>query len=216
MIVYWILLLLIAFLGYFTGSVSTLRVASRFVFKRNLRRLGTDSVFLSNFRRLYGWWGAVRLLLTEVLKDLLPILFGSLLLSLKGHAAVGAAFGAFCMMLGRLWPVFNGFKGSHHGCVALLVAAVSVDVSVGVSAALVMLAVIWFTRYLSLGAAAGAAVAFITALLVVEDRLQMLLVIVCTLLVLLYHVPALLRLSRGREERLSFEEDISYKFDEKF
>ena len=205
MIVYWILLLLIAFLGYFTGSVSTLRVASRFVFKRNLRRLGTDSVFLSNFRRLYGWWGAVRLLLTEVLKDLLPILFGSLLLSLKGHAAVGAAFGAFCMMLGRLWPVFNGFKGSHHGCVALLVAAVSVDVSVGV-----------FTRYLSLGAAAGAAVAFITALLVVEDRLQMLLVIFCTLLVLLYHVPALLRLSRGREERLSFEEDISYKFDEKF
>ncbi len=216
MITYWILLLIVAFVGYTTGSVSTLRVASRFVFRKNLRRLGKGSVWISNFRRLFGWWGFVKLLLTEAVKDLIPILLGAALLAVKGHGSVGAAFGAFCMMLGRLWPVFNGFKGSHHGCVALLVAAVSVDVSVGVSAALVMLAVIWFTRYLSLGAAAGAAVAFITALLVVEDRLQMLLVIFCTLLVLLYHVPALLRLSRGREERLSFEEDISYKFDEKF
>ena len=39
---------------------------------------------------------------------------------------------------------------------------------------------------------------------------------VCAGLVLLYHVPALLRLSQGKEERLSFEQDITYKFDERF
>ena len=216
MIVYWILLLPTAFVAYTFGSVSTLSLASVFVFHKDLHRIGKKSMFISNFRRLFGYLGFLKLLAVELVRDFIPLLFGALLLSIRGHGTVGAAFAGFCLLLGRLWPVFNGFKGSHHGCVALLVAAVSVDVSVGVSAALVMLAVIWFTRYLSLGAAAGAAVAFITALLVVEDRLQMLLVIFCTLLVLLYHVPALLRLSRGREERLSFEEDISYKFDEKF
>ncbi len=216
MIAYWILLLLTAFVAYVSGSISTLRVASRFVFRRNLRRLGTGSIFISNFRRLFGWWGAVKLLLTEVIKDLLPILFGALLLAIKGHAAVGAAFAAFCMLLGRLWPVFNGFKGSHHGCVALVVAALCVDVSMGASAAVVMLLAIWFTRYLSLGAAAGAAVMIVTALLVVDDRLLMLLSIFCAVMVLVYHVPALLRLSQGKEQRLSFEEDITYKFDEKF
>ena len=86
----------------------------------------------------------------------------------------------------------------------------------GASAAVVLLVVIWFTRYLSLGAAAGAAIAIVTALLVVDDRLCMLLSIFCAGLVLLYHVPALLRLSQGKEERLSFEQDISYKFDERF
>ncbi len=216
MIAYWILLLIIAFVAYTTGSISTLRVASRFVFRRNLRRLGTGSIWLSNFRRIFGWWGFVRLLLTEALKDLLPILLGAALLAVKHHAAVGAAFAAFCMLLGRLWPVFNGFRGTHHGCIALVVAALSVDFSMGASAAAVMLIVIWFTRYLSAGAAAGAAIMVITALLVVDDRLCMILSILCAAMILLYHVPALLRLSRGKEERLSFERDITYKFDEKF
>ena len=216
MIVYVLMLVPIAFIAYGTGSVSTLRVASRFVFKKNLRRLGTGGLWLSNFRRVYGWWGFGKLLLTELCKDLLPILIGLGLLAIKKHAPVGAAFAAFCMVLGRLWPVFNGFKGTHHACVALVVAGLCGDASVGVSAAVVMIAVIWLSRYLSLGAAAGAAISIVTALLVVDDRLVMLLTIFSALLVLIYHVPALLRLSQGKEERLSFEEDITYKFDEKF
>ena len=216
MIVYVLMLVPIAFIAYGTGSVSTLRVASRFVFKKNLRRLGTGGLWLSNFRRVYGWWGFGKLLLTELCKDLLPVLIGLGLLAIKKHAPVGAAFAAFCMVLGRLWPVFNGFKGTHHACVALVVAGLCADASVGVSAAVVMIAVIWLSRYLSLGAAAGAAISIVTALLVVDDRLVMLLTIFSALLVLIYHVPALLRLSQGKEERLSFEEDITYKFDEKF
>ncbi len=216
MIVYFLLLLIVAFVGYITGSVSTLRVASRFVFHKNLRRLGRGNIWISNFRRLYGWWGFGKLLLTEAVKDLIPILLGVGLLAIKGHGAVGAAFGGFCMLMGRLWPVFNGLKGTHHGCVAMVIAALSVDISLGASAAVVMLVVIWFTRYLSLGAIAGAVIAIVTALLVVDDRLCMLLSIFCSGIVLLYHVPALLRLSQGREERLSFEQDITYKFDENF
>ncbi len=216
MIVYWLLLLPVAFVGYLSGSISTMRVASRFVFHKNLRRLGTGNLFLSNFRRLYGWWGAVKLLLVEIIKDMLPILLGALLLAIKKHADVGAAFGAFCMLMGRLWPLFNGFKASHHGAVALAAALLSVEVSVGASAALVMLIVIWFTRYLSLGVAAGALIAVVTALLTVDDRLVMLLAIFCAALVLVHEIPALLRMSQGKEERLSFEQDISYKFDEKF
>lgn len=216
MIVYWILLLIIAFLAYAIGSISTLRVASRFVFHKSLRRLGTGSAWISNFKRLYGWWGFARLLLTEVVKDLIPILIGAGLLAVKHHAGVGAAFGGYCMLVGRLWPVYNRFRGTHHGCVALVVAALSADFSLGVTAAAVMLAVIFVTRYLSAGAVAGAAIMIVTALLVVDDRLEMALCICSAALMLAYHIPAMARLSRGREERLSFEEDITYKLDEKF
>ena len=119
-------------------------------------------------------------------------------------------------MLGRLWPVFNGFKGTHHACVALVVAGLTANASVGATAAVVMLAVIWLSRYLSLGVAAGAGIALVTALLTVDDRLAMLLAVFCAALVLIHCVPALRRLADGKEERLSFEQDISYKFDEKF
>ncbi len=216
MIVYWLLLLPVAFVGYLSGSISTMRVASRFVFHKNLRRLGTGNLFLSNFRRLYGWWGAVKLLLVEIIKDVLPILLGALLLAIKKHADVGAAFGAFCMLMGRLWPLFNGLKASHHGAVALLTALFAVEVSVGASAAVVMLLVIAVTRYLTLGVAAGALIAIVTAALTVDTQLVMLLCVFCAALVLIHEIPALLRVSQGKEERLSFEQDISYKFDEKF
>ncbi len=216
MIVYWLLLLVTAFFAYLFGCMDTMVLASNFVFHRNLRRLGDNNTWLSNFKRIYGWAGFLKLFAVELVKDLIPLLIGSILLGIKGHADAGRAFAGFCLLLGRLWPVFDGFKGAHHGCVALVAAAASVDISLGAAAAVVMLAMIWLTRYLSVGAAAGAVIMIITALLVVDGRLLMTLSIMTAALVLVYHVPALLRLSQGREERLSFEEDITYKFDEKF
>ena len=74
MIAYWVLLLITAFFAYTTGSISTQRLASRFVFRRNLRRLGSGNVWLSNFRRIYGIPGFLKLLAVEAVKDLLPVL----------------------------------------------------------------------------------------------------------------------------------------------
>ena len=56
----WILCLLTAVIAYVFGNVNTLTLASRFVFKKNLRKLGKGNLFLSNFRRIYGWKGAVK------------------------------------------------------------------------------------------------------------------------------------------------------------
>lgn len=215
MIVYWILLLIIAFFAYTVGSISTMRIASRFVFHRNLNRLGKGNVWISNFKRIFGYLGFAKLLLVEVVKDMLPILLGALLMSIKGHADIGRAFAGFCLLMGRFYPVFNGFRGSH-GSVALVVAALFVEPSVGIAAAVLVLAVTWFMRYVSLGVVAGALVMIVTAILVVENNLQMTLCIFMAVLAIFRHIPALIRFSQGKEPKLSFEEDITYKLDEKF
>ena len=82
MLLYVLLLSLIAFISYTIGSIGTLRVAGQFVFHRNLSRLGRGNLFISNFRRLFGIKGVIKLALVEIVKDLLPILFGSLILGL--------------------------------------------------------------------------------------------------------------------------------------
>lgn len=89
MIVYWLLLLPTALVAYVFGSMDSLVLASNFVFRQNLRRLGQGNRWLSNFRRIYGIPGFIKLLLVEVVKDLLPILIGGWLLGIKGHADVG-------------------------------------------------------------------------------------------------------------------------------
>ena len=40
--------------------------------------------------------------------------------------------------------------------------------------------------------------------------------LIAAALVFFKHIPAIARLAGGREEKLSFKEDITYKLDEKF
>ena len=215
MIVYWLLLLPTALVAYVFGSMDSMVLASNFVFRQNLRRLGQGNRWLSNFRRLYGIPGFIKLALVEVIKDLLPILIGGWLLGIKGHADVGRAFACFCLVLGRLYPVFYDFKGSHAG-IALVVGAFTLNSSVGGAALVVLALVSWFSRYLSLGAVAAAAVAMMVSVLVVDGDLVLRLLVFSAGLILFRHIPALIRIVQGREFRFSLEEDITYKLDERF
>lgn len=215
MIVYWLLLLPTALVAYVFGSMDTMVLASNFVFRQNLRRLGQGNRWLSNFRRLYGIPGFIKLALVEVIKDLLPILIGGWLLGIKGHADVGRAFACFCLVLGRLYPVFYNFKGSHAG-IALVVGAFTLNSSVGGAALVVLALVTWFGRYLSLGAVAAAAVTMMVSVLVVDGDLVLRLLAFSAGLILFRHIPALIRIIQGREFRFSLEEDITYKLDERF
>lgn len=215
MILYWFLLLLIAIVAYGLGSMSTMVIASNYVFRASLRRLGTGNLWVSNFRRIYGVWGWIRLLLVEFVKDTLPILFGSLLLGFKGHADVGRAFAGLCVVLGRLYPLFYDFKGSH-ATLALTFMLVWIEPSVGIVAAVVAALALVFTRYITLATLASALVSVAVTALMVEGDLVRNLIFIAVGLLFFKHIPAISRLVGGREERLSFEEDITYKLDEKF
>ena len=213
MSIYWLLLGLTAIVAYLFGSMDTMVLASNFVFHRNLMRLGDHTRFISNFRRLFGIGGFFKLLAVELVKDLVPILVGSLLLGIRGHADVGRAFAGFVLVLGRLFPVFYGFRGSHAS-VAMIVAAFMAGNSVGAAAMIVTAGVIALTRYLSLGTAAGAVVYIMVSVLAVDDSLLLRLALMTAGLVLLRHIPAMIRLVRRTEPRLSLKEDITYKLDE--
>lgn len=213
MSIYWLLLGLTAIVAYLFGSMDTMVLASNFVFHRNLRRLGDHTRFISNFRRLFGIGGFFKLLAVELVKDLIPIIVGSLLLRIRGHADVGRAFAGFVLVLGRLFPVFYGFRGSHAS-VAMIVAAFMVGNSVGAAAMIVTAGVIALTRYLSLGTVAGAVVYMMVSVLAVDDSLLLRLALMTAGLVLLRHIPAMIRLVRRTEPRLSLKEDITYKLDE--
>ena len=213
MSIYWLLLGLTAIIAYLFGSMDTMVLASNFVFRRNLMRLGDHNSWLSNFYRLYGIAGFLKLLVVELIKDTIPILIGSLLLSIRGHADVGRSFAGFVLVLGRLWPVFYGFRGSHAAA-AMIAAAFMAGTSVGAAAMVVTVGVIAVTRYLSLGTVGGAVVYVMVSVLAVDDSLLLRLALFTAALVLLRHIPAMIRLARRTEPRLSLEKDITYKLDE--
>ena len=213
MSIYWLLLGLTAIIAYLFGSMDTMVLASNFIFRRNLLRLGDHSSWLSNFRRLFGIKGFFKLFVVEIIKDAIPIVIGSLLLGIRGHTDVGAAFAGFVLVLGRLFPVFYGFRGSH-ATVAMIAAGFAAGTSVGAAAMIAAVGVIAVTRYLSLGTVAGAVVLVMVSVLAVDDSLILRLALFTAALVLVKHVPAMIRLMRRTEPRLSLEKDITYKLDE--
>lgn len=216
MIVYWLLLLPTAAIAYLMGSMSTLVLASNFIFRYNLRRLGRGNDWLTNFRRVYGIKGALALLLVEAIKDIIPIIIGGVLLGIKGHAEVGRAFAGFCVVMGRLWPVYYRLRGSH-AIMPLIVTALFADKSLGIVLVIVVIGVLFVTKYISLSAIASALVVMAAAFLILEDRLCILLLLFTGLAVLVHHLPALKRISEGAETKIDLAKiDLTYKFDNKF
>lgn len=215
MIVYILLLLIIAVIAYGMGSMSSIIIADSLLFGKQLRRLGKGDTWLSNFYRVYRVKGFIKLLLVECVKDAVPILIGGLLLSMKGHAEVGRAFAGFCLVLGRLYPVFFRFKGSV-GSICMIMAGLMVDAPIGIVVAIVIAGITVFTRYLSLGAVAGAVALIAVSLFVLEESLTISLMLFIAGLMVFRHIPSIARLISGTEKRLSFKKDLSYKFDEKF
>ena len=209
---YYLLLIITAIIAYAFGSLSTLTIASLYVYRKNLRKLGKGNTWFSNFRRIYGLGGLLTLLLVELVKDLIPIIIGGLLLSIKGHADIGRIFAGFCVIVGRQWPMFYDFKGGY-ATVAIIVTAFFAQVSVGAAALLAAALIIWITKYISLGSIAAAAMMLVTAILVADQRLVIYLSLAVLLVVIIRNLPSIVRIAGGKEMRLSFEKDLSYKFD---
>ena len=211
---YWIFSILTAAIAYFFGSLSTSVLASNFVFCSNLRRLGKGSAWISNFRRVYGVKGFLKLALVELVKDAIPMIVGGRLFAMSGNAEVGHALAAFCLVLGRAYPSPYGFRGSY-ATAALVIGSMFISFSVGAAVLLICALVTWATRYPALGTLAGGIVLAVAGVLVIENDLAVRLCFFIAVLVLIRTVPAIARITAKKEERLSLEKDISYKFDEK-
>lgn len=215
MIVYGLLLLVTAAVSYTLGSMSTIVLASNFVFHYNLWRLGRGNDWLSNFKRVYGLKGVLLLFLVEAIKDCIPIVIGGLLLGIKGHPETGRTFAGFCLVMGGLWPVFYNLRGGH-AVMPLVFTGLFADPSLGVAIAVVFLGVVLLSKYTGLASCAAALAAALASLLIINDRISIILFAVIALVMIVKHIPSLSRITKGREERLSFKEDLSYKFDDKF
>ena len=210
---YYLLLLITAVIAYAFGSLSTLTIASLYVFRKNLRKLGKGNIWLSNFRRIYGLGGILKLLAVELVKDIVPIIIGGLLLSIKGHGDIGRMFAGYCVIVGTLWHMFYDFKGGY-ATVAIVITAFFADISIGAAALVAAVLVIWLSKYISLSSLAAAAMMLVTSILVSDDqRLVTYLALATLIIVIIRSLPSIIRIIGGREMRLSFEKDLSYKFD---
>ncbi len=136
--------LLCALIAYLLGSISTGILLSRPT-GHNLRKEGSGNTGASNALRVLGLKYGALVFLGDSCKAALAVLIGRWIAGQEGAMLAG-----LFVVLGHNWPVFFGFQGGKGIACSVAVLLLTFFWQ-GAAAGLICLAVIYFTKYISLG-----------------------------------------------------------------
>lgn len=188
------------FLGCFNGAV----VVSRYILRDDVRAHGSGNAGLTNFHRTFGGPLTVVVILSDVIKAILAMLFAIYLFNLISPALVPVGkywAGMFCL-LGHMYPCMFQFRGGK-GILSGGTIAIMLDwrIALVVWGGFLILAVL--TRYVSLGSCWTAlSFPFISAY-VYRDTLITIMAVIVGALILWKHRGNISRLLKGTESKFS-------------
>lgn len=203
----YIIIIAVAVISYLIGSVNFSIMLSKAVSGKDIRESGSGNAGATNMLRTHGKKMAIVTLLLDVLKGIAAV-FISMLVDIKIGTGYLPCIAAVCVVLGHNFPIFFGFKGGK-GVATSLGVVMMLDWKVGLIVAVIAIAVMAITRYVSLGSIIGGALYILIEGTVILIRQPVNIVcFVCTVIIggllILRHHANIGRLLRGEENKLSF------------
>ncbi len=195
-------------LGCFNGAV----VVSRYILRNDVRSHGSGNAGLTNFYRVFGGPLTALVILSDVVKAVLAVLFATFIAGHISPELVPLAkywAGGFCL-IGHMYPCTFQFRGGKGilsgGAIAIMMGFDSAKpwswcIPVVVWGGFIILAAA--TRYVSLGSCwAGFSFPFVTWF-VYRDPLTLLLAVIIGGLILWKHRGNIVRLIKGTESKFT-------------
>jgi acyl phosphate:glycerol-3-phosphate acyltransferase len=188
--------------AYLLGSIPSGLLIGRLVFGIDIRKYGSQRTGATNVLRTLGKRAAIVALLMDAGKGVLAVLLAQAILPGEPWAHVAAAL---AVAAGHNWPLFVGFRGGRGVIVSAAVLGV-MNLWVLAGTVVVGLALIWRTRYVSLGSVVGSSVSPLIALFFYLRGEMPLPYLVYTILgaalIVAVHRDNIRRLLQGTENRL--------------
>jgi glycerol-3-phosphate acyltransferase PlsY len=187
--------------AYLIGSIPTGVLVTRLATGRDVRRLGSGNIGATNVRRVAGNRMGAVVLLGDMLKGFLPVLFVMRLAGGDPASSVYVALTALCAFLGHLFPVYlkgRGGKGvaTAAGCF-MPISPVAMAATV-----LVFVLVVWRRRLVSLGSLGAAGALPVLVWLQNRSIIYSALGVVVAVLIFFRHSANIRRLREGTEPRI--------------
>lgn len=235
----YLIIIGIAVISYLIGSVNFSILLSKTVSGKDIRESGSGNAGATNMLRTHGKKLAIITLLLDIFKGVAAVFmawwiatvsapFIEAVLSVSTSAGLdvfdmleGQAFNmssfiensryiaAVCVVLGHNFPIFFGFKGGKGVATSLGVVMV-LDWQIGLLVAVIAIAVMAITGYVSFGSIIGGGV-FVIAEFVKAvashsyDFTRLVCVVVLGVLLIARHRANIKRLLNGTENKLSFK-----------
>ena len=187
-----------AVVAYLVGAVPIGFLIARAFGVGDIRRHGSGNIGMANVLRTAGKTPAILTLLGDVVKGALAVVLGG---AVAGAEPTGQAVAAVAAVAGNCWSVFLRFRGGK-GVATGLGAMLRVVPWAVLPAAVVFVAVVATTRYVSLGSVLAAIGVPIAALVLGYPRASVLAAGAVALIIVARHHQNIARLRRGTERRL--------------
>lgn len=188
---------LVLIAAYLLGSLPFGYIMSKVLLKTDIRQHGSGNIGATNVLRVVGWKAALPVFLLDMLKGFLAVSIARFIIDVPA-VYLGAGFLA---MLGHSYPVFLGFKGGKAAATAIGVMAALSGWALLIMA-LVALAVVALTRYVSLGSLIGALLVPLIFLVLGYGLPYVIFGIATALLIVIRHKANIERLMKGSESKL--------------
>ncbi len=189
--------ILVVTASYLIGSIPVSYLIARYWKGIDIRRCGSGNVGTTNVWRNAGPLAGVLALSGDLGKGVLAVLLakhfgGAILVSVSGVAALA----------GHCWPVFLGFRGGKLVATGVGVIA-AISFPVGALSALIWVAVVGVSRYVSVGSIVAVVSIPVLMLVFHLETPYLALGVFVAAFALYKHIPNIKRLSAGTEPKIN-------------
>jgi glycerol-3-phosphate acyltransferase PlsY len=185
-------------IGYLIGCFQTAFILGKLLLNVDIRQHGSGNSGTTNALRVLGWKAGFLTFFGDFLKAILAVV----LIRLLFDDALYTLYAGFGVVLGHNFPVFMKFKGGK-GIAASAGALLAFDYRIGLISMLVMIVVVFFTRYVSLGSLFLATWIPIGIYIFYPQQWELLILGICfMILAFVRHQSNIKRLLSGEENKL--------------
>mgnify|MGYP001318407779 FL=1 len=193
------IILLIIIISYLIGSIQSGILIGKIIYKTDVRQFGSKSSGATNIQRTIGLKPGIFVLVLDIFKGFLPILFIGIFTEENIFGVMSCIF----LVIGHCYPVFHKFKGGKgvatgFGSVVVLLPYIALGIPIA-------LPIIYKTRYVSLGAILGCIISIFLIILFVALELlpsESLMILFVPLLIIYKHKQNIIRLIQKKENKI--------------
>ncbi|MHB1127290.1 MAG: glycerol-3-phosphate 1-O-acyltransferase PlsY [Bacillota bacterium] len=181
--------------SYLIGAIPVAYIAGRYFKGIDIRRVGSGNVGATNVLRSLGPLPAALVLVGDVAKGVVTVLWGGAV----GGTDLGLLAG-LAAMAGHNWSIFLGFRGGR-GVATGLGLFLALSPKVALIGLVIFIVIVLLTRYVSLGSILAASSLPVLFLAYYEPISYFFVSLLAALLIIYRHRPNIQRLMKGTETK---------------
>ncbi|MGM0499157.1 MAG: glycerol-3-phosphate 1-O-acyltransferase PlsY [Bacillota bacterium] len=189
-------------ISYLIGSIPSGFLLTKYVMKKDVRQYGSGNIGATNVARVMGLKAGILVAVFDILKGYLGVMVGQTILG--GNLSTAILFVAIAAIAGHDWSIFLGFSGGK-GVATTFGVILRLYPLAFLIYAVIWLALVLKTRYVSLGSIIGSMSLPLTLYFTAYDSKHVIFAVLLSLFVMYTHRANIKRLLNGEENRMDPE-----------